>query len=526
MFTRKSFQEHLQELQSVELRMMKGYSNLINQVDDDELRLKFTALMQAEQEHHRELKQLEDLTRDKAEVTAPNLKWSIGKKVGLLLIVIFALLAGALIHSAVHTVRLTGKMREVADLDLPLGNEIGGIQANVIRQHLLIEKVLRLHRNDEDLDARLRSLTAAATKTGQEIRQGLARSAEIIARAKRLTPEVREQYGRFALALGQLENKGAELSGRMETAIKLLKVNEEEIPEDFIAAAELCAAEAEELAGSLNRDIRKLMGESGVEINSTGSAFLYRNSAILLGVSVFGILLSLVVVLRISASLAKLTRAAREVTAGFISNEAPKIESGNSSSDEVGLLDYFLQKIVAVFVRNLEHRRKLENELELLATTDKLTNALNRHKCDETLEKEIHRAARYKNPLSILLVDIDRFRQLNDAHGHEGGDQILGQLGRHIKSAIRDSDFLFRYGGEEFLILIPNTDLAGAGLLAEKLREMVAVQDFSPATGVTISIGVAQLAPDEKMRELVRRAEDGMRLAKSEGRNRTKTMPA
>lgn len=166
--------------------------------------------------------------------------------------------------------------------------------------------------------------------------------------------------------------------------------------------------------------------------------------------------------------------------------------------------------------------------LEQESITDPLTGVYNRRYLDRRLEEEINRAKRYDLPLSILLIDIDRFKQVNDTYGHQVGDSLLIHLSKVILSHIRTSDVAARYGGDELLILAQNATLDSATTLAERLRQNVEEdqpelssdpdeeQDFR----VTVSIGIAGLGPDITDAEsLVKYADEALYRAKQEGRN-------
>ncbi|WP_439887894.1 diguanylate cyclase [Pseudomonas sp. MBLB4123] len=182
-------------------------------------------------------------------------------------------------------------------------------------------------------------------------------------------------------------------------------------------------------------------------------------------------------------------------------------------------------------------RRQAEQELrnsnlklEHLASTDRLTGLWTRLRLEEVAQNEIKRAERYALPLCLIFFDIDRFKAINDQHGHEVGDQVLREVAHRIKAQLRDSDCLCRWGGEEFIILMPHADLEHAVVMAEKLRILVAGNPVAgspvadaPVTGqigVTASFGVAQWQSGQNLREWVQCADQALYLAKQSGRNR------
>ncbi|MDX1369791.1 ABC transporter substrate-binding protein [Pseudomonas sp.] len=159
-------------------------------------------------------------------------------------------------------------------------------------------------------------------------------------------------------------------------------------------------------------------------------------------------------------------------------------------------------------------------QLERLANTDRLTGQWSRLKLEELAHNEIKRAERYDFPLALVFLDIDRFKSVNDLYGHDVGDCVLTGVAQRIKSHLRDSDSLCRWGGEEFIILMPHTDLDHACLIAEKLRGLLAAEPLTGTIGVTGSFGVAQWQPGQSLGELVHCADLMLYRAKKLGRNR------
>jgi len=164
---------------------------------------------------------------------------------------------------------------------------------------------------------------------------------------------------------------------------------------------------------------------------------------------------------------------------------------------------------------------------EQRATSDQLTGLPNRRAADETLRRMAAHASRAGNPLAAVLLDLDHFKQINDVHGHKGGDEVLTSIGALLTASLRTSDFAARYGGEEFLILLPDTDGEGAKILAEKLRTAMEKRGFSRLTTVTGSFGVAALPDDAgEIDQLIREADRALYRAKARGRNRVECASA
>jgi diguanylate cyclase (GGDEF)-like protein/PAS domain S-box-containing protein len=157
--------------------------------------------------------------------------------------------------------------------------------------------------------------------------------------------------------------------------------------------------------------------------------------------------------------------------------------------------------------------------VEVAAHTDYLTGALNRRGIDDLIAQEIERTERYGGTFSVILLDIDNFKTVNDEHGHQVGDRVLEAIVACLRLELRSVDQLGRWGGEEFLLLLPQVDGDEAARAAERLRERVAAHPFAPAGPVTISSGVATWRPGETQATLVARADAAMYRAKNGGRN-------
>jgi diguanylate cyclase (GGDEF)-like protein len=145
----------------------------------------------------------------------------------------------------------------------------------------------------------------------------------------------------------------------------------------------------------------------------------------------------------------------------------------------------------------------------------------NRGKLDTELSEELARADRYKRPFTILLLDIDYFKLINDNHGHQVGDEVLKDIASIIRNQIRTTDTAGRWGGEEFLILCPETSLEGGKALAEKIRKAIEAHQYTIDGGITTSLGVTEYNDRDSMETLVKRADKALYEAKETGRNRT-----
>ncbi|WP_454835915.1 GGDEF domain-containing protein [Pseudomonas lini] len=188
------------------------------------------------------------------------------------------------------------------------------------------------------------------------------------------------------------------------------------------------------------------------------------------------------------------------------------------SEEEQGNLESLLSTLLFPMRNALLYRAATQSALR-----DPLTDTGNRIAMDQTLEREVEMSRRHSQPLSLLMLDIDHFKHINDTYGHSAGDEVLKAVASSIKNQLRNVDMVFRFGGEEFLILLSNTSREAAAMIGERLRFAAQAQDYE-AEGkmieLTVSIGCSTLLPGESAESLLRRADSALYVAKREGRNR------
>lgn len=191
----------------------------------------------------------------------------------------------------------------------------------------------------------------------------------------------------------------------------------------------------------------------------------------------------------------------------------------------VMLINLGLSIILSFSMMLMTHIR-IEQEMEeargkavLDSRTDRLTGLWNRHHFETEIQREIDRAARYRHPATLLMFDIDHFKHVNDEYGHLAGDEVLKEVARCARDTMRTTDLPCRWGGEEFIVLMPETD-EEAVRAAEKLRQYIEAHEFAPVGRITISVGVAQLRVDDDIGGWMRRVDAALYRAKARGRNR------
>jgi two-component system, cell cycle response regulator len=204
---------------------------------------------------------------------------------------------------------------------------------------------------------------------------------------------------------------------------------------------------------------------------------------------------------------------------------------------EIGVNDYLIRPVdrnemlarVRTQIKKKRYTERLRDNVQAsieMAITDALTGLFNRRYMETHLATLLEQAASRGKPLSVLILDIDYFKSINDSHGHDAGDDVLREFSVRIRKSIRNIDLACRYGGEEFVIVMPETDMSVAAMVAERIRRRIATEPFSIQNGarqldVTISIGIAALAgPADSAAAVLKRADTALYRAKRDGRNR------
>jgi two-component system cell cycle response regulator len=203
---------------------------------------------------------------------------------------------------------------------------------------------------------------------------------------------------------------------------------------------------------------------------------------------------------------------------------------------EIGINDYLMRPIdknellarVRTQIRKKRYTERLRDNVQLsieMAVTDPLTGLHNRRYMESHLGSLLEQAVSRKKPLTVLVLDIDYFKAINDTHGHDVGDDVLREFSFRIKKSIRGIDLACRYGGEEFVVIMPETDLSVATMVAERLRRRIATEPFPIQNGsrsieVTISVGISALGKDDTAANILKRADAALYRAKRDGRNR------
>ncbi|MDA3970924.1 MAG: diguanylate cyclase [Desulfobulbaceae bacterium] len=188
---------------------------------------------------------------------------------------------------------------------------------------------------------------------------------------------------------------------------------------------------------------------------------------------------------------------------------------------------YYVQEVnlIRIYVDDISQRKRDEMEIYLLAITDGLTGITNRREFTAILGREVARAKRYGTPLALAMYDLDHFKLVNDTFGHDVGDDVLRTVTGLVQKKLRSTDIMARWGGEEFMVLMPQTAAPAAGNAAEKLRLAIAEHHFDKVGKLTVSFGVTIFELADDLDSLLKRVDDALYLAKEQGRNCVAMLP-
>lgn len=198
-------------------------------------------------------------------------------------------------------------------------------------------------------------------------------------------------------------------------------------------------------------------------------------------------------------------------------NLADKMNGDQFNSNDIALIELFSQ-LIGASIGNIRLFERIQHQ----ATTDGLTGLVNHKTFYEVLEKELWRSRRYGGPISVIMVDVDNLKKINDTYGHRAGDKVIKEISRKIKESIRQIDTAARYGGDEFAVILPNTSLSDATVVAQRMVETVA---SSPVTWkkelitLSISVGLGQYDAETNPEDITSRSDQALYMAKKAGKN-------
>ena len=365
-------------------------------------------------------------------------------------------------------------------------------------QHRSDEHTAKTHNNDP-----LMTHTATITKNRDEITALVAEY-----KKRNLTEEEKDLADKYAAARALYVDEGL-----MPAAAALQAADYQKANEILLQKINPYYEAANARANTL---LQKILETAKTRYDRAEERYiLIRN--VVIGSTLLGLLLGAIAAMLLIRSIMRpLNRAVghfKDIAQGNL-NENIAISGRDEIGQVLGELATMQDKLKAVI-----------GELDHLASTDKLTGSWNRRRLEEAAKSEMDRLKRYDHPLCLMVFDIDFFKKINDCYGHNAGDQVLAELAATIRTSLRTSDSLTRWGGEEFVVLCPNTTLSTASLLAERLRNKIAGVSFPEVEQVTVSVGVAECVSGKSWEQWFKRADEALYRAKTGGRNQVQIAP-
>ena len=439
---------------------------------------------------------------------------SLQRKISGLLVVLLSFLFVVIIYSIYKLKLIDAEMHEVAEIDVPLTEMVSELEMMQLKQHLLIEQ-FRL--KDDQAKVELKSEQAfAAQRDGLKL---------ILAKAERvLTKSLEQHQVRFAPAehqqilasIEQFHQQSDSFEMQLQLALQKGHTTDQQWQKFEDEAASL-----DQKIVAILRHMEKLTLEASRYTDKHENEFMLVNTGLGLCAFVIGLYLTFYILQIFRLRIGRIQAEIKNVHHSIEQGEpiASPVFHQPQHQDELTELEHDLKMMVLRLSQEISNRQEIEQQLLVLATRDKLTGAFNRHKWDEQLRMELSLAER-GSIFSIALLDVDFFKKVNDQFGHHTGDQVLQSLTENISRRLRKTDTLFRLGGEEFVILLPQQKAESACQLAEMLRQSIASLEEPDLPAFTISFGVTQYQPQDDEDSILRRADYALYQAKDMGRNR------
>ena len=269
------------------------------------------------------------------------------------------------------------------------------------------------------------------------------------------------------------------------------------------------------LLKDLQKNIKQEIQSHIISVDSNTKFLLIKGALLFIVWFIGTMIITLFVYKDVKKRIGQIVKASKNIARG---NADFKDRLEFSMKDELGEIVLSINTFVSKLEQSHQELLQTKEELQLLYVRDKLTGLHNRVKIDEVIESEINRFERYNIPFSIILVDIDYFKKLNDSYGHLVGDEVLQEFAQRLQEDVRTTDFVARWGGEEFLIVAPQTDEMAALNIAEKLRKKIEKKSFGGHT-MSASFGVACYEMNQTQDQLLHNADIALYEAKKRGRN-------
>ncbi|QUX97296.1 GGDEF domain-containing protein [Marinomonas sp. CT5] len=440
---------------------------------------------------------------------------SMTRKVSSLSFILLSFLFVVILYSAYQTQKIYTEMHEVAEIDVPLSELIADIEMLQLKQHILVETIRQQGQAFFDNESLRTKSVEGFNNFSQELAVGLDKAISILHNGMQYG-SVRIKQSDHQSLIQKVNTLHSHRLSFEKLFSHLIKQGRESFQSNW-GALEKQDILLDTQTDHFLADIDQLTQQVAATVEKQERNFMIINA--LLGVSAFAIggYLTLYTILTFRRKVGSL-RGQIETLHRSISLDGGKVTTRHRGLDELDELEKDLKLLMGRFSMERENRDEVETQLIELATRDKLTGAYNRHKWDEQIKDELALAKRGHH-FSLILLDVDHFKKINDSYGHDIGDNVLKLLVKILRQRLRETDVLFRIGGEEFAVLLRNTHLADATVLAEELRAKIDSFYKDNVPHFTISLGVTEYRDADDQKLIVKRADVLLYKAKGTGRN-------
>ncbi len=447
------------------------------------------------------------------------LNTSLTRKISGLSTILLSFLFVVILYSVYKLQQINLEMREVAEIDIPLTGIMQEIELLQLKQHILVEQI------------RLKTISSPTTKTSRtEYIAGFGQyNQQLGEEMDKALVILQNGLSKNRIRLNITEHQSAihsltelyEARLYFEQTVQALFRSSATIKDTDWEKLEQQDQELDELVNKLMSHLEQLTLEATRYVEKHEFEFMLVNAVLGISALFIGFYLSLYIIQSFRKRVSRIQgqlESLQHSLAHKVPFETPAWQE-NQSKDELAELEQDLKEVMGSLSQEMHNRYEIEQQLIELATRDKLTGAFNRHKWDEQLQTELTLAARGAT-LSLLITDVDHFKRVNDNFGHDTGDKVLQALTALLKQRLRESDLLFRLGGEEFAVLLRQIDAPGAIVVAEALRKQIETAVIPDIPPFTISIGICTYIAGDTADSMMKRADKALYQAKNQGRNR------
>jgi len=438
---------------------------------------------------------------------------SIKKKVGGLFITLLAFMFFVIVFSAYKVHQIEREMRVVAFLDIPLSQLIQQVEFIEIEQHLQFEQFQlqsqladNPRKEHQQFAFEKRKIKALLDKAVSIIEKALS-SKEVILQA--------DAHKKVAIVIEKYQQKSNEFETYLENIYEQEHLSEQERLKVESMAKELEIAQRE-----IIEQLNGLTSDDAYYTDKHEEDFLFVSSLLGLCAIILGLILTTYTIKIILLRIHRIQSKIETLSINVEHHELPlELQKKPETRDELAALEHDIKIVISRLNQEMLSREEIEKQLLVLATHDRLTGVYNRHKWEEQIEHQINMASRGDYNFSLLVLDVDYFKQINDHHGHQIGDQVLKFLAAQLEKQIRSTDMLFRIGGEEFVIITPTQESKQAYQLAKRLHSHINTLEPNPLPKFTVSFGVANYEIGDTSSLLFNRADQALYQAKAQGRD-------